>query len=249
MLVTASLIFAVGCSNGEAQEDESNGAVPVEIYACTYNEGQGPADLDAATAKWNTWADSRGLSDYSAWTLTKFFASDNQDFDFAWLGASPTGEALGAAQDDWLTNGGEINAEFEKVADCGGHSGFASIQFKEAAEREDMSTSVVTFSDCVIGEDKSFTDDVAPALTAWSEFRTAQGSKAGYFVLFPVYGGGGEEFDFKLVTVHANHAERGVDFDNYDPAKARELFPQGMVECDSARVYNSTNRRRGTQPE
>jgi hypothetical protein len=249
MLVTGSLAFAVGCTNGEAQEDEGNDAVPVEIYGCTYNEGQGPGDLDAVTAKWNAWADSRGTNDYTAWTLTKFYSGENQEFDFLWVGASQTGQALGAAQDEWLTNGGEVAAEFEKLANCDGHSGFASIQFKEAAEREDMSTSVVTFSDCVIGEGKSFTNDVAPAITAWSEFRTGQGSKAGYFVLFPVYGGGGEEFDFKFVSTHANHTEQGVDFDNYDPAKARELFPQGMLECDSARVYNSTNRRRATPPE
>lgn len=71
-LATGSLVITAGCSNGVAQDDEEEDkAVPVEIYACNYNEGMGPADLDVVTAKWNAWADGQGLNDYTAWTLTK----------------------------------------------------------------------------------------------------------------------------------------------------------------------------------
>ncbi len=82
-----------------------------------------------------------------------------------------------------------------------------------------------------------------PALQAWGEFRSGHGSTAGIWVFFPVYGGGGEEYDFKFVASHANHAEAGADFDNYDPAKAREIFPRGLLDCDSSRSYNATNVR------
>ena len=64
------------------------------------------------------------------------------------------------------------------------------------------------------------------------------------WVLFPVYGGGGEEFDFKFVVSHGNYSEMGADFDSYDSAKAREIFPYGMLDCDSSRSYIVTNRRR-----
>jgi hypothetical protein len=41
-LATGSLVIAAGCNNGVAQDEEkaSQPVVPVEIYACTYNEGR-----------------------------------------------------------------------------------------------------------------------------------------------------------------------------------------------------------------
>ena len=120
----------------------------------------------------------------------------------------------------------------------------AAVEFKAPAEREDPSRVILDFSDCTIGDGKHFSTDVAPALEAWGEYLTEQGSTAGVWVLFPVFGGGGEEFDFKYVEGHGNYSEQGTDFDNYDPAKAREIFPYGMLDCDSSRSYVGTNRRR-----
>ena len=107
MLATGSIVLAAGLNNAVAQDDDDDhGAVPVEIYTCSYAEGMGPADLDAVIAKWNTWADEREMNDYSAWTLTPFFAGPEQEFDVIWMGVTETGQAMGAAQDDWIANGG-----------------------------------------------------------------------------------------------------------------------------------------------
>ena len=97
--------------------------------------------------------------------------------------------------------------------------------------------------DCTIGDGKHFSTDVAPALKAWGEYRAGQGSTAGMWAFFPVNGGGGEKFDFKFVVSHANYSEQGADFDSYDSAKAREIFPYGLLDCDSSRSYIATNRR------
>ncbi len=250
MLVTGSFVIAAGFSNVVAQEEEGDdAAVPVEIYVCSYNEGMGPSDLDAATAKWNAWADDQGMDDYSAWTLVPFYYGPDQEFNFIWLGVAATAQALGAAQDDWLANGGEIQAEFDKVASCDAHGNFATLEFKAPPERDVPPDNVViSFSDCTIEDGKNFADDVAPAIAAWTEFRTEQGSEAGHWVFFPAYGGGGEEYDFKYVTGHINHEAQGVDYDNYDPDKADELFAD-LLDCDSSRVYNATNRRRAAEDE
>ena len=228
------------------EEAEAEAAVPVEIYACRYNEGKGPKDVDAATAKWNAWADDRGLKDYYASTLVPFYFGPEQEFDFLWLGVSPTAKGLGAAQDDWIANGGKIQDEFNKTSTCDGHSNFAAVKFKSPPDRGDDDNFIVSFSDCKMAEGINFGKDIAPALGQWAAYETENGSQAGMWVLFPAYGGGGEEFDFKFVSSHASLEEQGSDWDNYSEsgwAKAEELF-QGKLRCDSSRVYISTVRRR-----
>lgn len=139
-LTAGGLIFSTGFTISVAQEDDYSGGkpkVPVEFYNCKYNDGMDAADLDAAVAKWNKWADEQNLNDYSAWTLTPYYSGPDQDFDYIWMGVAPTGQALGAAQDDLLINGGEIVAEFEKVGLCDSHSMYSRLQFKVPPERKD----------------------------------------------------------------------------------------------------------------
>lgn len=242
-LAAGELILATGLSNLFAQDDDG-GAAPVEIYTCNYLEGKGPADLDKVVAKWNKWADDRQVSKYWAWTLTPFFAGPDQDFDVIWMGVSENGQGLGAALDLWIAEGREIQSDFDSVAPCDSHGMYAAVQFKEPPEREDPSNVVISFSDCSIEDGKSFANDIAPAIASWAELRSGQGSTAGYWVFFPVYGGGGEEFDFKFVASYGSLSEQGVDFDNYDSEVASKTFA-GMLSCDSSRVYLATNRRMG----
>ncbi len=254
MLVISGLAFASAYSTAYAEDEATaaDPAVPVELYACKYNDGMGPADLDKATATWNDWADDRGMDDYTAWTLTKFYSGPEQDFDYIWLGVSPSAKSMGAAQDDWIANGGKAAAAFDKLGPCDTHVNYASLNFKRPPRNENPpNTVVMAFSDCKIAEGKSFGADVEPALAAWAEYRTGHGSQAGQWVLFPAYGGGGEEFDFKFVTGHETHEEQGADWDAYSAggyAVADELFT-GVLACDSARVYNATLRRNATSSE
>ncbi len=241
-LISGGFVLAIGFNTAVAQEDDDSAAA-VEIYTCSYADGKGAADLDKVIAKWNKWADDQGMADYSAWTLTPFYSGPEQDFDVLWLGVTQTGKSMGAAQDMWIANGGSLGDEFNKVIPCNSHSLVAAVQFKAPPKREDPTSAVLDFSDCTIGEGKHFSTDVAPALKAWSGVMTENGSTAGMWAFFPVNGGGGEEFDFKYVESHGNYTEQGADFDSYDPAKAREIFPYGLLDCDSSRSYIATNRR------
>jgi hypothetical protein len=40
----------------------------------------------------------------------------------------------------------------------------------------------------------------------------------------------------------------GEDWDQFDPALRSELF-DGVLDCDAARVYNATNRRRAADDQ
>ena len=171
MLVTGGFVFAGGLNTAAAQDDDDDSAAAVEIYTCSYADGKGAADLDRVTAKWNKWADDQGLADYSAWTMTPFYSSAEQDFDVIWLGVTETGKGMGDVQDMWLTKSGTLGDEFDSVSPCDSHSMFAAVQFKAPPEREDPSSVILDFSDCTIGEGNHFSTDVAPALTAWGEYR------------------------------------------------------------------------------
>ena len=64
-LASGSLLLSVGvgyADEHEGEDAEPNVATPMEIYTCKYNEGKGPADLDAATKKFNKWADKQGIT-------------------------------------------------------------------------------------------------------------------------------------------------------------------------------------------
>ncbi len=250
LALTAALLAlsagAIAQDEGDAAEESS--IFPVEIYACNFNEGKGNADLDQWVTKWNAWFDTTP-EPYSAWTLTPFYFGSEQDFDFIWLGASPDAAALGRAQDDWISQGGGLSAEFEEFAHCSAHGNYATLNIKEPPD-DDAPNFVLNFSDCSAEEGKTF-DDVYPALKAWSEYRGEHGSAAGMWVMWPAYGGGDADFEFKFVTSYRNYESLGVDYDQYGKEgykKADELF-EGLLDCDEARSYVAAQRRDGIPDE
>ncbi|MBT8049032.1 MAG: hypothetical protein HKN57_03305 [Xanthomonadales bacterium] len=249
VLATGGLICTFATSTALADSHEEGGldhASPIELFACSYNEGKGPADLDKAVDGWNQWADKHNQTHYSAWTLVPYYSSPEQEFDVLWLGGAPNAASLGRGQDLWLATGGNEAQGFNEALNCTAHSNFATLQFKKPPERENPNNIVVSFSDCNMADGVVF-DDLVPSLMEWAKYRESEGSKSGMWVLFPAYGGGGEDFDFKFVASWQNLEEQGVDYDQYNQSgwkKGNELF-QGKLDCDSSRVYLGTNRRMG----
>ncbi len=147
-LVSCNVLLAgVGIADEhEGEAGETNVATPVELFACKYNEGKGPADLDAATKKWNAWADKHGVDDYSAWTLVPYYSGPDQDFDVLWLGGSDNARALGRAQDTWLATGSKEAEGFAEVVSCDAHSAYAVLQMNTPAKRDNPPKVVISFS-------------------------------------------------------------------------------------------------------
>lgn len=247
VFATGGLIFSFMTGTVLADshtDDELEPASPIEMFACRYNEGKGPADLDKAVDGWNAWADRHNLSDYSAWTLVPYYSGPEQEFDVLWLGGSQKAADLGRAQDLWLATGGKEIEGFNEAMTCNAHANYATLQFKKPPERENPGNVVVSFSDCNMSDGVVF-EDLVPSLMQWAEYRESHGSTSGMWVLFPAYGGGAEDFDFKFVAAWQNLEEQGADYDEYNESgwkKGNELF-QGKVSCDSSRVYHATNRR------
>ncbi len=71
-------------------------------------------------------------------------------------------------------------------------------------------------------------------------------------MMFPVYGSGDMEFDFKMVSGWDNHTQNGQDYQRYgdqqDWDKHGELVG-GLMDCDVARVYDAKVLRRPAQED
>jgi len=241
--------FAFSLGSAIAQEEENEFAlpskiVPAEIYACNYNDGQGPSDLNAAVDGWSAYMDQNNIDNYAAWTLGKYHTGPDQDFDFLWLGAWTDGNAMGAGTDMWLSSGGEHIADFARVADCFAHANSASINYK-MPEGGTPANAVLTFSNCNINDGKSYAA-IGEATRAWADVLTEAGSEAAIYHWFPVYGGGGDSPDFTVLTAYPNFTELGADYERLTNGelfrKSGELFGD-LEECDVARVYTATQRR------
>jgi hypothetical protein len=242
-ILVASLVFLSGTGTVSAQDDGMK-IIPVEMYACTYNDRKGPEDLDKFAEDWNEWADDTGMDTYAAWTLTPFYYGPNQEFDFIWLGAGKTATDLGKEQDAWLTNPNGLNDDVQELSTCAAHTNFASLNFKAPPDGATPATSVLTFSDCTYKDGATF-NAVRAAMRDWSQYLADAGSATAIWAWYPVYGGGGEEFEFKWLQAHESMEAMGAEYDLMASGAVfkRNQLISHLLDCDSARVYVAQSRR------
>ena len=247
-MLSAGLVTLVSASCVKAQDESRlSRFIPVDLFACSYRDGQGPGDLDAVIDNWTEHLNAQEVDTHQALTLTRQYYSDAQDFDVLWLGAWKDGNAMGQQRDNWNATAQEIEAQFDAVIDCSGHSGFVSRAFKLPSNYDEgpTPTAVLSFTDCTMKEGASY-DSVAEGLTAWSTVLSDNGSEAAIYQWWPVYGGGDVEFDFKLLSVYANYASLGADLErvaNGELWRKRMELLGDQIECNVSRVYDGRLRR------
>ena len=252
-MLTAIAVSALASTAGPAyadnHEQEARRYVPVETYTCNYRADKGPADLDKVIGNWNKWMDDNGAQDYFAMTLTPHYYGENT-FDVGWLGSWPSGEAMGTGTDLWVSKGSDVGRQFNEVIDCQSHTNFATTQFKSPGEGPAPDTLVLAFSDCTGPNDAGKWPDLMNGLEAWSKYQGETGYHEGTWMMFPAFGGGDFDFDFKMVSSWDNHTEHGQDYQRYseqqDWDKRGELIGE-LMDCDVARLYNAKVWRRPAQ--
>lgn len=237
--MSATLVCAAAPVLADDHEDERDW-FPMEIFACTFNEGKDMGDFQAATDAWTAWADERNVETYWAGVLSPFYFGPEQgNFDVAWLGAWTSGTAMGTDTDLWLSEGGEVAAMFAEAAACDAHGGFAATNLYEGSGPDDDNNIVLGFQDC------TQTTDVLPIFEAWSEYAAEAGFTGSLWMLAPVYGDGSADFDFKLVTSNHDFSAVGADWDRWEEHYGKWMeLTDGNMECDDARVYVTTVERR-----
>lgn len=218
--------------------------VPAEVWTCSYNDGQGPPELDAAVDAWTAYMDANNIDDYAAWTLTRHYFSEEQDFDFIWLGAWSDGNAMGRDTDVWMTSGDDISNNFNRVANCNNHINAGSIAYK-LPHGDAADSAVLTFSNCRI-EDGANYAQIVNATKAWSDALTDAGSRSAIYHWFPIYGGGNPDSDFVWLNAYPDFTQLGADYQrltNGEMFRQRNALFDGLMDCDITRVYNAKTRR------
>jgi len=243
----AGLLLASAPGLAQVSADGMGKIVPVELYACKFNEGKNGADLAEVIERWNEFSDESGMDDYAAWLLTPFFHTSEQDFDILWLGAFSDGNAMGKGLQNWISNGQELAAEFAAVVDCGAHVAVSSAMYKAPAGGNAPASGVITMMDCKLNEGHRYVDIKAAELK-WVDYLAKSKSKAAYYHWMPMFGGGDAEFDYKVVFAYPDFEEVGANvelFANEGGRDAsREIFGN-IDDCDDARVYLTRSIRSG----
>ena len=242
------LVFGTGTALADSHEGdaaEPRWFAPVNAWTCDYRDGKGPADLEPVIDNWNAWMDDNDQTEYFAVTLTPVYFGENT-FDVGWLGSWPGGSSMGRGMEIWFNEGQGVAAQFFEVLDCGSHSNFASAELKDPGGDGPPDNIVVAFTDCTVNEGVEW-DAVWAGLDSWAAYQEEHGYGEGTWIMFPAYGGGDADFDFKIVSGYDSHTEMGDDYELY--VKRADYFKYGellgsLIECDDARLYNGTVRRR-----
>lgn len=242
--VIAVWLAAVGWIHPASAQEQQKG-VPIEFFACNWQDGKGMADLDKVTKKFNEWSDKND-GGYSAWVLTPQF-HNGVAFDVGWLGAWPDGNAFGKGQDMWRKGGRELAADFASVVDCSAMHGLATSAVVHAPNGPG-GDGVVMFAQCTMQDGKS----PAAALPAHKKAAAAMvgmGSKASSWLFYPGLGAGNIDFHYWQVIAFNNYEELGAATELYINGGGWEKV-MGILgpvsRCASPTVYDATVVRTGS---
>ena len=238
ILTAAAAAFTFFAAPTAFAQDEGPAFRPVEMWACKYKDRKDQDDMNRVYEAVMEASEGGG---YSAWHLAPYMVGDRvEQFDFLYLGAWRDGRSMGADMTSYAQNGEDAEEAWDETVDCLG-SMYASTRIQAVPEEggDGSGGFVMTVSDCKVSHGSTAGQAVS-ALRRFNDYRVANGSTVPTFAWFPVYGGGGAEFDFKLAQAFSSLQEMGDQFSWYVDHQAYNTYnqiTQGVVDCDEARLY------------
>jgi hypothetical protein len=210
----------------------------VEIYSCNFRANKTMNDLHAVTARFNAWADKNKMTDYTAFIVTPMLHGADRKNDALWLGAWPNGTSMGVDEALYATQGREIDAAFDSVANCESHAQYAEVVVHQP-QTPPPEHGVAMFTDCTLRSGRTVPEALA-ALGQWSEYVASKGSPPFSAVLFALAGLPNDaHYTFKAVDGFDSMQAYGKYLDMYTAGgfmRAEELLDR-VMDCNSARVY------------
>jgi hypothetical protein len=241
VVMTCLAVSVAWSQNLLAQKADAPSAGPVEFYACNYQEGKGPGDLDKANVAFNKWADKND-NKYGAWILSPQFKAGGLDFDFLWVGAWNSGADMGAGMDKWMNGGasGDVGEGFTEVMDCSaGHVLFTSVEVN--APDGPPADGLVWLSACYLADGKTGQD----ALAAHGKVAGAMskmGVNSSSWAFFPALGMSEFDYDYLQVVAHKNYAHLGANYDKYylgGGVQKAQAIMAGVASCKSPNLFDA----------
>lgn len=181
----------------------------VEAFTCSYNDGKGPTDLDAAIEFWNTQIDkidNDALNGYNAGVLTPLRAT--LEGDFIWIGGSGNLNATAAALSASMNSkeGQAATARFAEVADCDSNLFFSTPVYTGTPPDEDDGQAIIELYGCTLNDGKSLADAEA-AEKGLSEMASAAKAGINVFRWTPFLAN--TPYDLAYIGVHDNLEDFG----------------------------------------
>jgi hypothetical protein len=234
-MTSAALTLSMAVSTTQAQDGVPQ-FVPVEMWACSFNDGKDQEDMDDV---YDLFIGEDNESPYAAWQINPYFAGNlNQQFDFLYLGAWANGAAMGAGVAGDLASD-DVSEAWDDAVNCGALM-FASLTIEETPEPGEAGDDfILTIQDCNVGHAVS-NGQASSAIRAYNDYRVANGLTVATFIWYPIAGGGDADFDFKLVRGYDDaqawgNANQWI-VDNMAYVRRGQLL-DGIVSCDESRVY------------
>lgn len=220
-----------------AAVESSPKAAVVDFRACNFVDGKNMKDLDKVSEKFREYANKSDV-DYSAWTLAPQY-HNGADFDVAWLGAWPNGEAFGVSTEKWHTTGREVAREFGQVIDCSSRHEMALSLPINAADGTPKD-GVVMFYACTLNEGKSQREAYAAHLESGTIMK-GMGSLALSWMFRPALGAGPIDFDYYHVVAFNRYSDMGATMEMYinhgGMQKAQGILSE-VSSCDTPVVFD-----------
>ena len=241
IILTITLFIS---SISTALADDHLTTYAMEALQCDFAERKDMDDVMDVLEGWKELADDNSWP-YSAWTLTPLYYSESDTpFDFGWMGYTQNMQELGKVQDSFAEVAQETFAKWQKTTDCAGQSLFRVIEARapQSAFYQDQ-VAYMSISSCSIIDGKS-SDDLAENDKVWNKYNDENGFTGGVYRWWPAVGAPTDlDFDFYLAIGYESVEQLGRARDIRMSRMMDGTRPEGILDCDTPRVYTTQNIR------
>jgi hypothetical protein len=217
----------------------------MEALQCNFEEGKDMDDAMKVISEWKANADKNFSVAYSAWTLTPlYYSKSDVPFDFGWMGYTQNMKDMGTTQDEFQATGQKIGAKWEKVTDCAGQALFGVVESRAPKDPfVEGQTGYMAISSCSFKEGKSGSD-LAENDKVWNAYNDGTGFTGGVYRWWPGPGSATNiDHDFYLAIGYSSMEQFGQARDDRLANMRAGTRPEGILNCDDARVYKTQNIR------
>ena len=212
---------------------------------CQFADGKDMDDVMNVLDEWNEYGDENFSEPFSAWVMTPVYMSNADfDLDFVFLGFADSLSSIGKAEDEFRKGGQRIGEKWERVTDCSGMS--LNMNVEARSPKNDWVEGGINYTmiqSCSFKDGKS-ANDLQANDAVWNQYLDESGFEGGYWRWWPETGSPtNTDYDYLLAVDFSSIEQYGASRDNRLQAMMAGTRPDEIHECNTPRLYESTNIR------